>query len=148
MKIRCPLDLNVKKSSINFHFQHLTEFWVTAISLESDTILFFIWSIHHFNYRSVMKTLRTACRLKQWREAAVGYGPQWWCSLTCSLCLHTSTGTCEWWMMKSLILPRNVRRILPIPRVPVTIREAFSSLATLTITSPGLPPTLFTLPPT
>ena len=67
----------------------------------------------------------------------------WWWS---SLCLHINTGTWEWCITWSLTLPRNVLRTCPIPRVPVIIKEAFSSSATRITSTLGLPWTCLIFP--
>lgn len=59
---------------------------------------------------------------------------------------QTMTGTWEWWTIKSLTLPVMVRRTLPTPRQPQTMRSAFSWRAADTISSPGLPTPVFTVP--
>ena len=53
--------------------------------------------------------------------------------------LHTMTGHLAWWMMKSDTLPKMVLRIVPMPRVPITIMSAWNSSAARTIASPGFP---------
>lgn len=60
--------------------------------------------------------------------------------------LHSATGTGEWWTTKLLTLPINVRLILPKPRDPITIMDAFTSLAFDIMATPGMPSSRITSP--
>lgn len=52
--------------------------------------------------------------------------------------LTTATGQSVWWRMKSLVLPRMVLLIIPIPLLPVTTHVTFSLFAMSTMVCSGL----------